>query len=161
MKRSFYSDDVSTFLSTSADAIIGQLAQSHSQHLVQQQTGAWREQIKILKGQLLELPDDAHLFFEFVIPRMGKRVDCVLVVQGIIFVLEFKIGASSYFYADRQLDQLCATDREHCHQRYILDGGVRVFQLCTAWFGSLEFCQTTFLASQKSSRAIPRACASQ
>ncbi len=100
MKRSFYRDTVSTFLLTSADAIVGQLAQSHSQHLVQQQTGAWLEQIQILKDQLLVLPDDAFLFFEFVIPRMGKRVDCVLVVQGIIFVLEFKVGASSYLYAD-------------------------------------------------------------
>lgn len=116
MKRSFYSDTVSTFLSTSADAIIGQLAQSHSQHLVQQQTGAWFEQIQILKAQLVELPDDAFLFFEFVIPRMGKRVDCVLVVQGIIFVLEFKVGASSYLYADRQQAEGYALDLKHFHQ---------------------------------------------
>lgn len=116
MKRSFYSDTVSTFLSTSTDAIVGQLAQSHSQHLVQQQTGAWLEQIQILKDQLLELPDDAFLFFEFVIPRMGKRVDCVLVVQGIIFVLEFKVGASSYLYADRQQAEGYALDLKHFHQ---------------------------------------------
>ena len=116
MARSFYSDSVSTFLSTGADAILGQLAQNHSQHLVQQQTGAWREQIQILKDQLLELPDDAHLFFEFVIPRMGKRVDCVLVVQGIIFVLEFKVGASTYLYADRQQAEGYALDLKHFHQ---------------------------------------------
>lgn len=116
MARSFYSDAVSTFLSTGADTIIGQLAQSHSQDLVQQQTSAWLEQIQILKDQLFDLPGDAYLFFEFVIPRMGKRVDCVLVVQGIIFVLEFKIGASSYFYADRQQAEGYALDLKHFHQ---------------------------------------------
>lgn len=116
MSRSFYSDAVTSFLSTDANSIIGQLTQNHSQHLVQQQTGAWLEQIKILKTQLLDLPDDAHLFFEFVIPRMGKRADCVLVVQGIIFVLEFKVGASAYLYADRQQAEGYALDLKHFHQ---------------------------------------------
>lgn len=115
MARSFYSAAISTFLSTDADTIIGQLAQNHRQHLVQQQTGAWLEQIQILKEQLLELPDDAYLFFEFVIPRMGKRVDCVLVIQGIIFVLEFKVGASAYLYADRQQAEGYALDLKHFH----------------------------------------------
>lgn len=116
MSRSFYSDVVTSFLSTDADTIIGQLTQNHSQHLVQQQTGAWLEQIKILKTQLVDLPANAHLFFEFTIPRMGKRADCVLVVQGIIFVLEFKVGASAYLYADRQQAEGYALDLKHFHQ---------------------------------------------
>lgn len=116
MSRSFYSDAVTSFLSTDDDSIIGQLTQNHSQHLVQQQTGAWLEQIKILKTQLVDLPDDAHLFFEFTIPRMGKRADCVLVVKGIIFVLEFKVGASTYLYADRQQAEGYALDLKHFHQ---------------------------------------------
>lgn len=60
-----------------------------------EQKRAWLEQIKILKKALIDFPD-ATLFFEFAIPRMGKRVDNILILDGIIYLLEFKIFAKSY-----------------------------------------------------------------
>ena len=83
-------------------SIIGEISRYHSQDIVQQQTGAWLQQIEILQCQLalVSATPDA-IFFEFGIPRMGKRADVVLVIGGIIFVLEFKVGASHYESHDK------------------------------------------------------------
>jgi len=37
-----------------------------------------------------------YIFFEFAIPRMGKRVDTIIVHNGIVFVIEFKVGEKVY-----------------------------------------------------------------
>lgn len=36
------------------------------------------------------------MLLEFEIPRIGKRVDAILMVNGSILVLEYKVGAKSY-----------------------------------------------------------------
>jgi hypothetical protein len=38
----------------------------------------------------------AYLFLEFTIPRMGRRVDAVVVYRGVIFVLEYKVGEDTF-----------------------------------------------------------------
>ena len=54
-------------------------------------------QIQLFREVLTAAPNfTGHLFFEFGIPRMGKRVDVVLTHRGIIFVLEFKVGEEQY-----------------------------------------------------------------
>jgi len=44
---------------------------------------------------LTNLPG-SYLAFEYAIPRMGKRVDVVILYLGVVFVLEFKVGEKSY-----------------------------------------------------------------
>jgi hypothetical protein len=46
--------------------------------------------------QALQHFKTGNIFFEFVIPRMGKRADVVLVIDGVILVLEFKVGAKTF-----------------------------------------------------------------
>lgn len=60
-----------------------------------QQKNSWDHEIDILKDQLKEFTD-GYIFFEYTIPRMGKRVDTLLLYKNIIFVLEFKCGDSEY-----------------------------------------------------------------
>ena len=36
------------------------------------------------------------IYFEFDIPRMGKRIDVVLLIKSVIFVLEFKVGEATF-----------------------------------------------------------------
>lgn len=93
--RSYYSEKVSKFLNSSDNEILGQLFMNHSFSNDLEQKRAWLEQIRILKGALVDFPE-ATLFFEFAIPRMGKRVDNILILNGIIYLLEFKIFAKSY-----------------------------------------------------------------
>lgn len=101
--RAYYSEKVSKFLSTSDNEILGQLLMNHCFPNDLEQKRAWAEQIYILKQSLVNFPD-ATIYFEFSIPRMGKRVDNVLLLNGIIYLLEFKIFAKNHeAYAARQV----------------------------------------------------------
>ena len=93
--RAYYSEKVSKFLNTADNEILGQLLINHPFADNSEQKRAWEEQIHILKQNLVDFPE-ATIYFEFSIPRMGKRVDNILILNGIIYLLEFKIFAKSY-----------------------------------------------------------------
>ena len=84
----YYDAPIKDFINEDKDQILGQLTQAHGFSLEIQQRNAWAEQIRILQ-QELDWLDRGRIFFEFSIPRMGKRVDTVLVIDGLIFVIEF------------------------------------------------------------------------
>lgn len=87
---------VNQFLVSQEDEILGQLANQHKfRQLEQQQINSWRRQIRELKQTLVGFPD-ATLLLEFEIPRIGKRVDGILILNGSILVLEYKVGAKTY-----------------------------------------------------------------
>jgi hypothetical protein len=67
---------------------------NHGFALEHQQKNAWSEQIRLLQAALAN--DMAGtIYFEFSIPRMGKRADVLLLIDGVVFVLEFKVGANT------------------------------------------------------------------
>ena len=121
MKRAYYSDSISNFLGSSTEEIIGILALSNDFSLIQTQSGAWVAQIKILKEILT--PYQGSIYFEYSIPRMGRRIDVLLLIGPVIFVLEFKVGESEF--TTFALDQVCdyALDlknfHESSHEQYI------------------------------------------
>lgn len=90
--EAFYQASIDRFLSQSVDEILGQLTAAHGFALELTQRDAWKVQIEMLQDELTGL-DRGEIFFEFAIPRMGKRADVVLLLDGTIFVLEFKVGA--------------------------------------------------------------------
>ncbi|GAA5497323.1 hypothetical protein Rhal01_03516 [Rubritalea halochordaticola] len=100
MNRYYYSSEVRDFLKESSNSILGRITDQNQFELTIQQKNAWNHQIEVLKQSLNNFPD-AHLFFEYTIPRMGKRCDCILVCENQIFVLEFKCGASEFLHADK------------------------------------------------------------
>jgi hypothetical protein len=104
MKRSFYSDSISNFLQASADQILGALSRSNEFSLEITQKEAWLQEIRILKGVLKNY--EGKIFFEYSIPRMGRRIDAVLIIKNVIFVLEFKVGESEFLLSasDQVLD---------------------------------------------------------
>lgn len=93
--RYYYGDSVQNFLQENDTTIFGHLSKSHSHDLEQLQKNAWLEQISILKT-VLKTFTTGHIFFEFSIPRMGKRVDNIIILHGIVFVIEFKVGEREY-----------------------------------------------------------------
>ena len=60
-----------------------------------QQKNAWLVQIANLKQQLRSFPQ-GEIFLEFSIPRMDKRVDVLLSIKGVIWVIEYKVGAKTH-----------------------------------------------------------------
>lgn len=94
MKRSYYQNTTDKFLVEDTNTIFGHLAKNHQHDLEDQQKNAWLKQIEFLKSSLKNI--QGHIYFEFSIPRMGKRVDNILITKNLIFVIEFKIGAGNY-----------------------------------------------------------------
>ena len=90
MPRSYYSQDLEDFFTDNTDFILGKLTKNHQFDLEEQQRNAWVKQIDILKNELHGL-NSGRILFEYSIPRMGKRVDVILIYSGFIFVIEFII----------------------------------------------------------------------
>lgn len=114
MRREYYSDTISDFLKRNNDEILGILAQASGFALEQTQRDAWIEQVRILKNILK--PYSGSLYFEYSIPRMGKRIDVVLVIQSVLFVLEFKVGEKDF--SSHAIDQVWdyALDLKNFHE---------------------------------------------
>jgi DUF2075 family protein len=95
MDRAYYNNSISNFLTEDSNSILGQLSLNHTnRHLEDLQKNAWVKQIVILKNELVGL--EGKIYFEFSIPRMGKRVDNIIIINDCIFVVEFKVGDDKY-----------------------------------------------------------------
>lgn len=92
--RAWYGATISEFLQSQPDAIVGRLATNSDFVMLPTQRDAWLAQIQLLKEHLAGLT--GSIFFEFNIPRMGRRVDAVLVIGPVVFVIEFKVGESLF-----------------------------------------------------------------
>jgi hypothetical protein len=92
--RAYYSAPIKTFLAESHDEILAKLVKGNDFDLVQAQRDAWLEEITIL--QKILSGHQGVVYFEFSIPRMGKRIDAVLLIGPVIFVLEFKVGEREF-----------------------------------------------------------------
>ena len=100
IKRAYYSGYIPEFLKTSPDEISGKLSNNHSNRSLEDlQRNAWTKQIDILQKALQGL--DGKVYFEFAIPRMGKRVDNILVINDCVFVVEFKVGETNFNKSDQ------------------------------------------------------------
>jgi hypothetical protein len=99
MFRSYYSNQLVKFLDAENDLILSIIMQNHHFTLEEQQRNAWLKEIEILKKELKNF-NSGHILFEYSIPRMGKRADIILLLNGLIFVIEFKINEKQYKNSD-------------------------------------------------------------
>lgn len=114
MTRYYYSATISTFLNSTTEDILGHLANRNEFTLEQTQKAAWVDQIQILKTILKDYK--GTVFFEYAIPRMGRRIDVVLIIEQVVFVLEFKVGEQDYLSS--HIDQVWdyALDLKNFHE---------------------------------------------
>lgn len=116
-KRAYYIAKYDEFISLSDEEILGNLVDGHMPYtLTVQQEIAWKEEIIILKKTMQKL-GTGYVAFEYEIPRMGKRVDAVIILEKQIFLLEFKIFEKTYH--KQALDQVVdyALDLHNFHQK--------------------------------------------
>ncbi len=92
--RAWYGASIAEFRSADPDAVFGILAKNPDFDLATTQKGAWLEQIAFLQMSLDGL--NGTLYLEFNIPRIGSRVDVVLLVGPVVFVVEFKVGEATF-----------------------------------------------------------------
>lgn len=114
MLNYYFKDSIQSFVSKSTEEIIGQIALSNQFDSMKTQNKSWEVQIPILKESLRSF--DGIIFFEFSIPRMGKRVDVLVIIKNVIFVIEFKVGEHKYLNC--HLDQVWdyALDLKNFHE---------------------------------------------
>lgn len=95
MQRSYYQSSIKEFLSITSDEVLGKITQSEKIFsITPKSTSAWLVEIEQLKNSLKNF--QGYIHFEFVIPRMGKRADVILIIENVIFILEYKAGSEDY-----------------------------------------------------------------
>ena len=92
--RSWYGASIAEFVGASAEKIVGQLTLNSSFDIDRTQAAAWLAEIELLQSNLGDLA--GSIFFEFNIPRMGRRIDVVLVIGPVVFAIEFKVGEKAF-----------------------------------------------------------------
>ncbi len=112
--RAWYGATIAKFLQTQPDTIVGELTRNSTFSLLSTQSDAWFEQISFLQERLVGL--SGSLFLEFNIPRMGRRIDAVLLVGPAVFVMEFKVGESAFDRAAIEQVWDYALDLKNFHQ---------------------------------------------
>jgi hypothetical protein len=113
-RRSYYSSTLAAFCAADRDAIFAQMARQNVFDLTGTQRHAWLEQAAILQTVLARYTGSIYL--EFTIPRMGRRIDVVVIIGAVIFVIEFKVGEDTFYTPD--LDQVVdyALDLHNFHE---------------------------------------------
>lgn len=96
MNRHYYSDSLATFLDKDSEAILGTLARYSDFAVEPTQRDAWLEEIQILKSALSQYRARGKVYFEYAIPRLGRRIDVVAIINHVIFVFEFKVGERTF-----------------------------------------------------------------
>jgi len=115
-RRYGYGRPLADFLAADPRAVLGELTQRSAFNVDQTQVAAWGGSIECLREALAPIGLEGHLFLEFDVPRLGRRIDAVLVLRHAVFVIEFKINAKAFLAAD--LDQVVdyALDLKHFHE---------------------------------------------
>jgi hypothetical protein len=114
LNRAYYKNTCLGFCETHPDQILGEMTRRHGFDLNESQRDAWIEQTNLLQSILKGY--HGNIYFEFAIPRMGKRIDVLLVIDAVIFILEFKVGSKTYPQGD--IDQVTdyALDLRNFHE---------------------------------------------
>jgi hypothetical protein len=114
--RAFYSASIADFIQTDPSSVLGYLTNSSGFSIETTQRDAWRSQISILHKALFPFVNKGSVFFEFSVPRLGKRIDVLALIDNVIFVIEFKVG--EYFFNRSAIDQVWdyALDLKNFHE---------------------------------------------
>ncbi len=124
MAKAYYYSSIKDFINASSEAVLGQILIADEFRSTTEQKNAWKDEIRILKEQLYRLGKDGSIVFEYTVPRIGSRIDVVCIIDGIIFVLEFKVNCKDYLTEDEEQVVDYALDLKYFHEesenRYIV-----------------------------------------
>jgi hypothetical protein len=109
----YYSGSVAQFIATDAHRVLGALAAAHPHDLTVEQRLAWEEEIELLTAALRGLA--GHVYLEFDVPRLGSRIDAVVVSGPAVFPIEFKCGERQFRLADYNQAWDYALDLKNFH----------------------------------------------
>jgi len=114
MLNYYFKDTIESFQLKSTEEIIGAITLSNQFDSSTNQNKSWEQQIPILKNALKNYI--GTIFFEFSIPRMGKRIDSLIIINNVVFIIEFKVGENNFH--NYQIEQVWdyALDLKNFHK---------------------------------------------
>lgn len=116
INRFFYRSSLSDFITDSIDTIFGKISRNDEGDSVKEQKYAWTEEIEIMQEVLQPWKDEhGEILFEYSIPRLGKRIDVIVLLRNIVFVIEFKAGKQEFLQADMEQVMDYALDLKNFH----------------------------------------------
>lgn len=115
--RCLYQSDFKSFIESDPYSILGRIHDAFHGQALTTTDEAWNSEINLLQNVLVPWKDeDAEIIFEYDIPRLGKRIDAVLLLRGIIFCLEFKVGQKDALQSDVEQVMDYALDLKNFHR---------------------------------------------
>lgn len=114
MNRYFYADTIENFVKSNPNYILGTLIRNSPFDITDLQRNAWEEEINLLSSILQN--DKGQIIFEYDIPRLGKRIDVVLLISGIVYALEFKVNSTEYLRQNIEQVWDYALDLKNFHE---------------------------------------------
>lgn len=114
--RCLYEASFREFLRQEPLAVLGVLHNNYHGDALTTTDEAWMGEIMLMR-QVVEpwSTESARIIFEYDIPRLGKRIDVVLLLRGMIFCLEFKVGKKEEFQAGIEQVMDYALDLKNFH----------------------------------------------
>lgn len=94
--RSFYSATIEAFTSADLDTILGGLTRNSGFSIDPNSRDAWVGEIQILQRELNKYAGKGSIYLEFVVPRLGRRIDALVLIDHVVFIIEFKVGESQF-----------------------------------------------------------------
>lgn len=115
--RCLYRADFKSFVEDNPFSILGRIHDAFHGQALTTTDEAWMGEISLLQKVLLPWQnEEAEIIFEYNIPRLGKRIDVVLLLRGIIFCLEFKVGQKDALQSDVEQVMDYALDLKNFHR---------------------------------------------
>ena len=117
--RCLYNCDIDNFLMEDEKAIFGRLCANYHGDALTTTRDAWISEIHILQKALLPWKNcEGQVVFEYDIPRLGKRIDVVVLLKGIVFCIEFKAWERDENVGEKAVDQVLdyALDLKNFHK---------------------------------------------
>lgn len=95
-KRYYYSDTITDFLQKEDMVVIGKLALAYSHDINDETKMSWLEELRVMRSVLKNYKNRGSVYFEYNIPRMGRRADVIVLIDDVVFVIEFKTRKSKF-----------------------------------------------------------------
>jgi len=114
--RCLYNSPFDSFLDKDPQSVLGSIGIKYHGDILTTTNEAWAGEIAIMQEVVKPWRDESgQIIFEYDIPRLGKRIDVVLLLRGIIFCLEFKVGQKDALQADVEQVLDYALDLKNFH----------------------------------------------
>lgn len=92
--RAWYEATIPNFFAAHPDTILGCLQRNAEYTTLETQAAAWVVQVDVLREALVGI--EGQILLEFEIPRMGRRIDAVVITRGVVLAIEFKVGSETF-----------------------------------------------------------------